>query len=63
VQSLKQTRNLEAIRRLLRVLHNRAVAIKPQPAIFPGYTAPVVRNAADGGRAGQHVMGIPLLTR
>lgn len=45
-----QTRNVEAIRRLFRVSHNRAVAIEPQASIFPGYTAPVVRKAADGER-------------
>jgi putative SOS response-associated peptidase YedK len=44
------TRNVEAIRRLFRVPHNRAGEIKPLPAIFPAYTAPVVRRAADGER-------------
>jgi putative SOS response-associated peptidase YedK len=45
-----QTRNAEAIRRLFRISHNRTVSIEPQPSIFPGYTAPVVRTAADGER-------------
>jgi putative SOS response-associated peptidase YedK len=45
-----QTRNVEATRRLFRISHNRAVSIEPQPSIFPGYTAPVVRKAADGER-------------
>jgi putative SOS response-associated peptidase YedK len=45
-----QTRNVEAIRRLFRIGHNRAVSIEPQPSIFPGYTAPVVRKAAAGER-------------
>ena len=36
--------------RLFRISDNRAVATAPQPSIFPGYTAPVVRRAADGER-------------
>jgi putative SOS response-associated peptidase YedK len=44
------TRSREAILRLFRVSANRAVAVEPQPSIFPGYTAPVVRKAADGER-------------
>jgi len=45
-----QTRNVEAIRRLFRVSHNRAAAFDPLPAIFPGYRAPIVRQADDGER-------------
>jgi putative SOS response-associated peptidase YedK len=45
-----QTRNVEAIRRLFRVSHNRVSAVELQPWIFPGYTAPIVRKAADGER-------------
>lgn len=45
-----QTRNVEAIRRMFRIGHNRSVSIEPQPSIFPGYTAPVVRKADDGER-------------
>ena len=41
-------RNREAILRLFRVSHNGAAAYEPRDAIFPGYHAPVVRNAADG---------------
>jgi hypothetical protein len=44
------TRNREAILRLFRVSGNRAAAIEPQDAIFPGYQAPIVRKAADGER-------------
>jgi len=44
------TRNREAILRLFRISDNRAPIIDPQPAIFPGYTAPVIRKAADGAR-------------
>jgi putative SOS response-associated peptidase YedK len=45
------TRNVEAIRRLFRISHNRAPAsIDPLPAIFPGHMAPVVRRAEDGER-------------
>ena len=36
--------------RLFRVGDNRAAAIEPKSAIFPGYVAPVVRKAADGER-------------
>ena len=45
-----QTRNVEAIRRLFRISDNRASRIEPQPAIFPGWTAPVIRKADDGER-------------
>lgn len=45
-----QTRPREAVLRLFRVSDNRAEVVAPQPAIFPGYTAPVVRKAADGER-------------
>jgi putative SOS response-associated peptidase YedK len=44
------TRSREAMLRLFRVSDNRAVAVEPQPSIFPGYTAPVVRKAGDGER-------------
>ena len=49
-----QTRNVEAIRRLFRVPHNRA-SIDPQTSIFPGYTAPVIRKAEDGERELVHM--------
>lgn len=45
-----QTRNVEAIRRLFRVSSNRAAAVEPRDAIFPGHAAPVVRKADDGER-------------
>ena len=38
----------EALLRLFRISDNRAVAIEPRDAIFPGHAAPVVRLAADG---------------
>lgn len=44
------TKNVEAVRRLFRVSHNRAASFEPLPAIFPGHTAPVVRVASDGER-------------
>lgn len=44
------TRVPEAVRQLFRVQHNRASAITPRDAIFPGYNAPVVRVAGDGER-------------
>ena len=45
-----QTRNVEAIRRLFRVPHNRAPDVVPQRAIFPGWAAHVIRKAEDGER-------------
>lgn len=45
-----QTRNTEAIRRLFKVSHNRAVDVEPKAAIFPANGAPVVRSAEDGER-------------
>jgi putative SOS response-associated peptidase YedK len=39
-----------AIANLFRVPHNRAQQYDPLPAIFPGWSAPVVRRAADGER-------------
>ena len=44
------TRSREAMLRLFRVGDNRAAAVEPKQAIFPGYVAPVVRKAADGER-------------
>ncbi len=44
------TRANEAVLRLFRVSHNRAVAFEPKDAIFPGHPAPVVRRATDGER-------------
>lgn len=44
------TTNHEAMIRLFKVSHNRASALEPQSAIFPGGTAPVVRRAEDGAR-------------
>jgi putative SOS response-associated peptidase YedK len=44
------TRAREAVLRLFRVSDNRAAAIMPLPAIFPGHMAPVVRQTADGDR-------------
>ena len=40
----------EAVLRLFRIADNRAAAIKPLPAIFPGHSAPVIRQSADGER-------------
>jgi putative SOS response-associated peptidase YedK len=45
-----QTRNVEAVRRLFRVSSNRAAAVEPRDAIFPGHNAPVIRKAEDGER-------------
>lgn len=40
----------EAILRLFRISANRAAAVSPLDAIFPGHSAPVVRRASDGER-------------
>lgn len=40
----------EAILRLFRIAANRATAVCPLDAIFPGHAAPVVRRAPDGER-------------
>ena len=44
------TANREAILRLFRVSDNRAAAVEPKDAIFPGHSAPIVRLAEDGER-------------
>ena len=45
-----QTMPREAVTRLFRVGDNRAASFEPQPAIFPGNIAPVIRRAEDGER-------------
>lgn len=44
------TRAREAVLRLFRVSDNRAMAFEPKDAIFPGHSAPIVRDSADGAR-------------
>lgn len=44
------TRSRAEVARLFRISDNRMTAVAPQSAIFPGFTAPVVRQAADGAR-------------
>ena len=44
------TRNVDAIRALFRVPHNRATLFDPLPAIFPGHAAPVIRSTDDDER-------------
>src|SRR5262245_47243711 len=46
--SMRKSR--DELRGLFRISDNRAVRIDPLPAIFPGWTAPVVRLADDGER-------------
>ena len=50
VQPLLHDQTTVAITHLFRVPHNRAEAREPLPAIFPGWSAPIVRVAADGER-------------
>jgi putative SOS response-associated peptidase YedK len=40
----------QSVLRLFKVGDNRAAAFEPLPAIFPGWTAPVVRRTTDGDR-------------
>lgn len=44
------TRNVDAVRQLFKVSHNRTTSIEPQPAIFPGWNGSVIRIADDGER-------------
>lgn len=44
------TKNVEAIRRLFSISSNRAAAIEPSTAIFPGHSAGVIRISHDGER-------------
>src|SRR3990170_8274574 len=44
------TRAREAMLRLFRVSDNRAAAVEPKRAIFPGYVAPIFRKADDRER-------------
>jgi putative SOS response-associated peptidase YedK len=44
------SRARDEVLRLFRIADNRAAAFAPQPAIFPAYTAPVIRRAEDGER-------------
>lgn len=44
------TRSRDEVRRWFCVSDNRAAAFEPLDAIFPGYSAPIVRLAADGER-------------
>jgi len=44
------TRSRDEVRRWLGVADNRAALFTPLDAIFPGYTAPIVKAAADGER-------------
>lgn len=45
-----QARTREEIARLFRVGDNRIGDVPVQPAIFPGWDAPVIRNSTDGAR-------------
>ena len=48
--SYSVTKSHEAVRQMFRAGHNRATPYEPMPAIFPGWSAPTVRRAADGER-------------
>jgi putative SOS response-associated peptidase YedK len=40
----------DAVAQFFRVSHNRAAAYEPLPAIFPGHTAPIIKQSTDGER-------------
>jgi putative SOS response-associated peptidase YedK len=44
------TRNQDAIRAIARAMRNGTGNLPPLPAIFPDYSAPIVRTGADGVR-------------
>lgn len=44
------TKGQQAIREILRVVHDRTGNLPSLPGIFPDGMAPVIRTAPDGGR-------------
>jgi putative SOS response-associated peptidase YedK len=42
------TKKRDGVARFFRVSHNRAAAYEPLSAIFPGHTAPIIKQSADG---------------
>ena len=42
------TKGQQAIRELAKAMRDTTGNLPPQPAVFPDYTAPIVRSGADG---------------
>jgi len=53
------TKGQQAIRELARAMHDRTSNLPPLPGIFPDYSAPIVRNIADGRELSMARWGMP----
>lgn len=53
------TAGQQAILEFTRAMHDRTGNLPPQPGIFPDYTAPIVRNTADGRELTMARWGMP----
>jgi putative SOS response-associated peptidase YedK len=53
------TKNVDAIRRLFAALNSRVGNLPSMPGIFPGYPAPIVRNAPDSREIVMARWGMP----
>jgi putative SOS response-associated peptidase YedK len=53
------TKGQQAIRELARAMHDRTGNLPPLPGIFPDYSAPIVRNTADGRELAMARWGMP----
>ncbi|MGY3133469.1 putative SOS response-associated peptidase YedK [Bradyrhizobium sp. USDA 4501] len=53
------TKNVDAIRRLFGALNSSVGNLPSMPGIFPDYTAPIVRSAADGREIVMARWGMP----
>jgi putative SOS response-associated peptidase YedK len=50
---------MDEIRELARAMHDRTANLPPLPGIFPDYSAPIVRNTADGRELTMARWGMP----
>lgn len=53
------TRNVDAMRKLFAPFDSAGVNMPPQPAIFPDYAAPIVRNEGGGPKLAMTRWGMP----
>ena len=53
------TKGQQAIRELARAMHDRTGNLPPLPGVFPDYSAPIVRNTADGRELTMARWGMP----